>query len=88
MGYLSNFYRCGSSGCRRRVALSRHRERIPACKHCGGELHYDAYTSNKRSVTCHCDGVSYPHRVASTVWCREHLTGPTDEDYKNRYTRG
>jgi len=39
---------------------------------------------NKENV-CWCDAYTHPHRPASSVWCSEHPTGPTDEDYEDRY---
>jgi len=34
---------------------------------------------------CDCGNPPYPHRKASSVWCMQHPTGPTEEDYKNEF---
>ena len=38
---------------------------------------------NKENV-CDCGTPHHPHRMGSNVWCMNHPTGPTEEDYKNR----
>lgn len=37
--------------------------------------------------TCNCGHLDYPHQAGSSVWCIEHKTGPTEDDYKTRYGR-
>jgi len=85
-------YRCTSRNkCGKRRALPRPIEqyvRTPVCKACGGALKADkAQTRRNRANTCKCDGLPYPHRRASTVWCCEHPIGPLDYDYRERYGR-
>lgn len=83
--------------CDHRRSLKRRPEdylRAPACPHCGGRSwRLDKYRMKEKRErigvfnTCHCDGLPYPHRAGSDVWCRKHPTGPTEEDFRGRYGR-
>lgn len=82
-------YRCGRSACRKVYYLPKdplEYVREKRCS-CGGHLH-DYSVNRKRGNTCLCDGLPYPHRKGSVVWCKHHLTGPTDADYQERYYGG
>ena len=86
-------YRCGQCTARRPLK----REiweyiRPPKCRTCGAiDWRFDLYRyksfKNKTGVydTCHCTGLIHPHRKASTVWCIEHKTGPTEQDFIDRH---
>ena len=56
---------------------------------CGGNLHRFERDKirNKARGFCNCDGLPWdgPHRKGSNVWCINHPTGPTKEDYEERY---
>lgn len=58
---------------------------------CGGTLHdYSSDRKRNKSRNCFCDGLFWsqkggPHKKASSVWCVHHPTGPTEEDYINKY---
>jgi hypothetical protein len=78
--------------CNARHQLKRHPKdyiRKPKCKSCGAELRYvDKWQMKKNKENlCYCDALpnSAPHRAGSTVWCTQHPTGPTEEDYIQRY---
>lgn len=88
-------YRCSHDRCRARRTLPRLIEqyiREPRCRVCGGPLTLDQYRQrtgpSEGRGTCFCDGVHFPHRKAGTVWCIHHPTGPTDQDYEERYGPG
>ena len=81
-------YRCRN--CSKREAKKKRVEeykRVQKCKDCGHELRYlDKWQMKKnKETTCKCDGVSYPHRIGSIVWCKFHKTGPSEKDYQDRY---
>ncbi len=84
-------HRCNR--CRRRFVLKRKHTEYTLrrrCPHCGSfEMHFDTHSYHRRlarrALTCWCSGEPYPHRRASTVWCDHHPTGPTEEDYEDRY---
>lgn len=84
-------YRCTHGRCRKRRTLRKRKEeyvREPRCEACGGELTLDAYRNRhelESDRVCHCDGYPHPHRIGGGVWCIKHPTGPTDEDYMDRY---
>jgi hypothetical protein len=83
-------YRCTNKpACGARRSLKRRIEdyvRVPVCLACGGKLTRDkAQETRNKANTCTCDGLPYPHRKGSDVWCVEHETGPSDEDYRRRY---
>jgi len=50
---------------------------------------YDYSCDRKRNKarTCWCDGLEggYPHHKGTSVWCIYHPTGPSEEDYIERY---
>jgi len=85
-------YRCGK--CRARKVLKRELWeyiRPPRCI-CGSndwrlDMHRYKEWKNRTGVyaTCHCDGLHHPHRKGSNVWCDHHKTGPTEQDFKDRY---
>jgi DNA-directed RNA polymerase subunit RPC12/RpoP len=60
------------------------RRRCPFCR--SHRIYYDSYEWKRRVArrkhTCTCSGLHFPHRRASSVWCMNHPTGPTEEDYK------
>lgn len=83
-------YPCRCTKCRTRQTLKRqptdyypHR----VCVICGSDLKVDWYRRNQehKRVLCRCYGYHYPHRKAGGVWCEHHPTGPTEEDYIQRY---
>lgn len=81
-------YRCGRTGCRRIYTLSKAPEEYRTTKRCacGGVLHdYSIDRRRNKARTCHCDGLSHPHKRGSDVWCRQHPTGPSEEDQRVRY---
>lgn len=81
-------FRCGRDGCRRIYTLSKHPEEYVKPKRCacGGTLHgYSMDRQRNKARTCRCDELPYPHKKGSTVWCRHHPTGPTEDDYRDRY---
>jgi len=86
---MSYNYRCGTANCRRQVTFKKLLEqyvRERKCDHCDGKLYRtrrDKIRNKKR--TCECDGLHFPHRAGSTIWCSEHPTGPTDQDQEDRY---
>lgn len=81
-------YRCGRGKCRAIYHLPKPPEAYRKEKRCdcGGKLHDYTYERkrNGRKV-CHCDGWPFPHQKGSSVWCQERPTGPTEEDYLERY---
>lgn len=81
-------YRCGKRGCRKIVQLAKPPlayRKEKRCR-CGGKLHdYSSDRKRNKARTCNCDGYSFPHRKACGVWCNEHPTGPTSDDYKERH---
>lgn len=88
-------YRCKRSKngqqCDTRNALPRAIEkykRKPRCKGCRRPLtgYVDRWQRRaNRSNTCNCNGLPYPHRGGSSVWCMQHPTGPAERDYQDRY---
>lgn len=60
----------------------------PKCPNCGSLITYmDKHRMNrKKTETCFCDGVPYPHRIGSVVFCRHSKRLPTDEDHEKRYS--
>lgn len=86
------FYKCGS--CRSMKVLNRELWeyiRPPKCK-CGVQdwrmdsARYNRWLNRTGEYnTCKCNGLHYNHRAGSTVWCEKHPTGPTEEDYIDRY---
>jgi len=57
------------------------------CHSCKNEITYIdnwAMKKNKENM-CDCGNPHFPHRAGSSVWCVQHPTGPTEEDYKNEY---
>ncbi len=88
---MSYLYRCNH--CSKRRSLPRlHTDyiRLPKCEGCGRLLVYrDVWQERKnkeRDNLCYCNQLPFtPHRKASTVWCVEHPTGPTDDDFRERY---
>lgn len=81
-------YRCGRRGCRRVHTLSKPPTAYLTLKRCdcGGTLHdYSMDRHRNAARTCYCDGPGpFPHHAGTSVWCREHPTGPTEEDYRSR----
>ena len=57
------------------------------CRYCETSKFYaDTYRDNKElKATCHCDGYHYPHRPNTGVWCINHKTGPSQQDFEDRY---
>lgn len=87
---MSYNYRCSVSECRKRRTLRKKIElymRRPKCPSCGADsLKYDPTEKIRtKSRTCRCDGLFYPHHKGTSVWCDHHPTGPTDEDWQERY---
>lgn len=85
-------YRCGRRGCRKIYHLPKPPEAYKITKKCscGGNLHYYADRERNRKRNCRCDGLPWsmaggPHHKGSSVWCIHHPTGPTDEDFEDRY---
>lgn len=86
-------YRCSREVCKARVTLPRRIEeyvRPPKCKRCGGNaFRLDSHRHSKEVgaglAKCYCDGYHFPHRKGGGVWCRHHPTGPSAEDYTERY---
>ena len=61
--------------------------RVKKCPSCKNEITYlDNYQMklNKKNM-CECGDPYFPHRKGSSVWCTEHTTGPTEDDFKHRY---
>lgn len=96
---MSYLYRCNGrykSGrykgqkCGQRYSFKKkveHYARPKICEHCKNEITYmDKWQmkKNKENI-CHCGEPHYPHREGATVWCLKHKTGPTEDDYKQRY---
>jgi hypothetical protein len=83
-------YRCGRAGCRKVHTLSKApgEYRTERKCSCGGTLHdYSMDRRRNKARTCGCDGLPYPHKKGSDVWCPHHPTGPTEEDFEMRYGR-
>jgi len=62
--------------------------RAPRCWSCGLPLlgYVDNWQrKNNRETTCRCDGLPYPHRIGSDVWCAHHPIGPSEEDFLARF---
>ena len=86
-------YKCRCRKCGARKTLSKHPDEYVRDKICWSCKAVNSYrvdwyrTKGKESKknTCYCDGLPYPHRAGSTVWCREHPTDPSEEDYVTRY---
>lgn len=87
------FYRCGH--CKARRVLNRELweySKPPKCHTCGvidwciDMYRYTEWKNKTGSyAVCHCYELPYPHRPGSDVWCKQHKTGPTEQDYVNRY---
>jgi hypothetical protein len=64
--------------------------KCPSCK--STRVRFDEYEYkrrlDRRKNTCCCDGLAFPHRPASTVFCRQHPVGPSEEDYRYQYESG
>ena len=62
-------------------------QRTPKCKGCGSiKFWTDKYRDKKENKNnCNCDAYWFPHRPGSSPFCIQHPTGPTEEDYKERY---
>ena len=92
---MTYLYRCkkrlaDGTKCDTRNALKRKLtdyKRPPKCRGCGKELSYiDKWQRAKnRENVCNCGDPHFPHRAGSTVWCTQHPTGPSEEDYRERY---
>ena len=88
---MSYLYRCNHCGQRKSLPkLHTDYIRPPKCKACKSLLTYRDVWQEKKNKDpenlCYCDQLPFkPHRKASTVWCEAHVTGPTEEDYKQRY---
>ena len=88
-------YRCSVEKCKTRVTLPKRIEeyvRPPKCKVCGGsrfrlDTHRQKHEIGAGLKKCYCDGYHYPHREGAGVWCKHHPTGPTTEDFEERYGR-
>lgn len=88
------FYRCGS--CRGRKVLKRELwqyVRPPKCS-CGKVNWYidlsrtkDWKEKKNGYSVCDCNGYHFRHHKAGGVWCIHHATGPTEQDYIERYGR-
>lgn len=84
---------CRCRYCRARRTLPKHPSkylirRYARCYSCGRDaLSVDRFRKHKegKRYTCHCDGVHYPHRRGSLIWCIHHPTGPTEADFMDRY---
>ena len=65
--------------------VMRHHVTCPVCG--ADDMRVDAYrmTKEHKRVLCKCDGLPYPHRAGSSIWCREHPTGPTEQEYYEQY---
>lgn len=57
------------------------------CPSCKNEITFlDTYQMKKnKQNTCNCGQPHFPHQAGSSVWCIEHKTGPSEEDYKGVY---
>ena len=56
---------------------------------CGGEYRVDEYRRNvEHKKPCNCNGYHFPHRKGGGIWCIHHATGPTEQDYIERYGPG
>lgn len=90
-GRMSYSYRCTRANCRARRSLKQHmfqyqHNKEPKCSVCGGRLTFDEHhQANNSKHTCTCDGLAYPHRRGSSVWCVYHPVGPTDIDFEEVY---
>lgn len=98
---MSYLYRCTRTvnGIRhfiRRSLPKRIEEYInpPCCPVCKEPFKYvDKWQRKKNRDSdnlCYCDGLWFtergsPHRAGSSVWCKQHPTGPTEQDYIDRY---
>lgn len=80
--------RCSKCGARKTLNMMPHQYKLDkhrACL-CGGELRVDWYRKKQENkAPCKCDGYHYPHRKGGGVWCKHHPTGPSEQDYLNRY---
>lgn len=84
------FFRCGSCRHAKRLKKELHEyTRVPKCI-CGStdwrvDSHRRNQWSNREGVynTCSCNGLHYPHRKGSSVWCAHSKKDPTDEDHKS-----
>ena len=99
---MSYTYRCGTKGCRKQVTFKKKIEDFIDGKQCeklnlvngklvkcGGNLHrFKRDKIRDKTRNCNCDGFPWdgPHRRGSSVWCENHPTGPTEEDYRDRYS--
>lgn len=80
--------RCSKCGARKTLNMMPHQYKLDKRRTClcGGELRVDWYRKKKENkAPCKCDGYHYPHRKGGGVWCKHHPTGPSEQDYLNRY---
>ena len=80
--------RCSKCGARKTLNMMPHQYKLDKHRNClcGGELRVDWYRKKKENkAPCKCDGYHYPHRKGGGVWCKNHPTGPSEQDYLNRY---
>lgn len=89
MGYPCRCRKCGARKSFKRKPTDYFREKKCSC---GGTYRIDWYRKNRefKGKVCYCGELvgkngPYPHRPGSSVWCREHPTGPTEQDYIERY---
>lgn len=87
-------YPCRCSKCKSRRTLAKlpHQYIIQwhaQCKlpGCDGVMRVDWHRKNKehKKNLCSCIGYSFKHRKGGGVWCEQHSTGPTNQDYIDRY---
>lgn len=87
-------YPCRCSKCRTRRTLSKlpnqyKIEKFAKCMihGCDGEMRVDWHRKKKehKKNLCSCYGYSFVHRKGGGVWCEQHPTGPTEQDYIDRY---
>ena len=90
MSYVKRWpCRCNKCGARKTLAMhpnSYQREKYVTCG-CGGRFRVDQYRKKKehKQRKCHCNGYHFPHRAGGGVWCHKHPTGPSEQDYADRY---
>lgn len=93
-------YRCGTRSCYARRSLPKPIEeyqRVPTCPRCGKDTltldkhRHTTELKKLKATTCYCDdvinpeGKPFPHQVGSSVWCKEHPEGPSENDFLTRY---
>jgi predicted RNA-binding Zn-ribbon protein involved in translation (DUF1610 family) len=88
---MSRNYRCSKKrSCGARLSVKAGGLAPLKCPSCGNYNMVDV-TAQERKRTkaqlCMCDGMvgGWPHRRGSSVWCSGHPTGPTEQDFKERY---